>query len=202
MEGCLTLSSNVEKISANSLRLTQIVECSANEYHSHSGVQATIVDTLAVISLESVSMAAAIDWNMSVSSNASFLWTAPVLSNFKLANLSGLRYWAGGVAGSTGISADFNPLGLRDLDWCGRGKRCTMPYGGAYAVVQEGIPGEIWAPALALPVFSAINPADDIGFSVVQSPETVAVGAELSSSLSGPPPPPGPSPGECGLQVQ
>ena len=62
--------------------------------------------------------------------------------------------------------------------------------------MQRGVPGEEWSPALALPVASVLSPAAGLGVSVVQSPETVAVGATLIITGGTPNPgPPGPAPG-------
>jgi hypothetical protein len=160
---------------------------------------------------------AAIDWNVTVTSDENAWWTAPVTSTVEMHNYSNAaaQVWLGGVRDGMGLSASHNPLGPADIDAC-TGGTCTLPYGGPYAAVQRSIPGEEWYPALALPVVSVLlssssssssnssgNNHGSYGLSLIQSPKTVAVGASISTTLIGasPPPSPSPSPSPPGVET-
>ena len=144
-------------------------------------------------------------WNVSVSSNDTFEWTAPITSVVRLANLSDVdgKVWAGGVWDGTPLGKNADPLAPRSLFSCSK-VPCSLPYGGPYAVVGRGVPGETWSPALALPVVSVLSRAAGLGLSLVQSPETVAVGANLVVGGDGPTPspPPAPPPSPPALSLQ
>ena len=193
----------VVRAHGGTLSVTRTVRCGPGEYSAGSHT-AQIVDSFALPvppARGALTMAAALEWNSTASSASAGLWTAPVTSTVRAVNYSAetMQFWAGGVNGGEAVSAAFNPVGPRPINGCGGGV-CELPYGGPYAVVQRGIPGEAWFPALALPAFSVLYPATGLGVSLVQSPETVAVGATLRSALevggspAPAPTPPGPGP--------
>ena len=144
---CSTIGLASWHMSAGSLRGSKTVRCSASEYNPHDGVEATVVDTM----VQSTD-ASAIEWNVTVTSDASFFWTAPIITRIVLPAYddNATSIWLGGVLSNTALSASFDPLEPFRLGSACSERSCVLPYGGEYARVQRGVPGEVWAPALEL----------------------------------------------------
>ena len=79
----------VNATGATALRVERRMSCAAGEYHPHDGVEATIVDVLAPTpeppppppaAHVSNGTTSALDWNVTVVSDAPFYWTAPIVS--------------------------------------------------------------------------------------------------------------------------
>ena len=182
LEGCVTVAgAGWELPTPTTLRNSRTVRCRAGEYHSHDGVEANVTD---IIALHSSSAAeSALTWDVRVESSSSFFWTAPVVTTISIPRYDDAtsRVWIGGVLNGFKPNATDDPLDAFQLSArCPAAKPCEAPYGGEYARVQRGIPREIWDPALALPAFTVLSHGSALA--LVQSPQTVAVGASFTAA--------------------
>ena len=182
--GCAVLAGNSSwELGAGVLSGKKTLRCAPSEFHAHDGVEAVVIDTLWV--LPGVDDTA-IGWNVTVTSAAAFHWTVPIISSFSFPSYAddSSRIWQGGVLSGSPLSAAYDPLAPFKLGDACRAGGCELPYGGEYARVQRGIPKEVWSPALALPVFTALAHDTSSGLAVIQSPETIPVGASLTAMLA------------------